>query len=365
MEVRIASIADIHFGANNLYSDILYTELEDEFIAKMKIFKPTMIVINGDLYDKRTTTNSPEVMYCNKFIYELKTSFPTTYIIIIHGTLSHDYMQLDSLSQYCDEYFKLYKTVTIDYITGMKILFIPEEYYSDKKEYDKYLNVDKNNKYDFVFIHGLFSHVGTYALTEGAKRNKICFNYKDFENNVYGKVNCGHIHIHSEYKNIDYDGSFSRWKHGEEEPKGFMEYVYDTTKHKISKSTFIVNEKAPIWKTMYYEQLPNDNKKLIELFDNESKKCISFRILMQKIVKETDTKFNEVISLIKQYKNIILDKVKQKIIIANPIDEEQKKLHDEKVEQYSNKTFDEVTIEYAKNEFNEIITKEDIAEVFE
>jgi DNA repair exonuclease SbcCD nuclease subunit len=67
-----------------------------------------------------------------------------------------------------------------------------------------------------------------------------------------GEVIFGHYHIHAEYDdNVSYSGSFSRWKQGEDEDKGFFQLSFDPETGKCSKD-FVVNTKALIYHTLKY-----------------------------------------------------------------------------------------------------------------
>ena len=360
-EIIITTISDLHWGAPRIDNDKLYNELDKIFFKTLKKRKPDMIVIVGDLMDRKVSMNSDETSYANRFIHRLVVEFPDTYILLIHGTLSHDYMQLDAYKHYTGQKFRIYKTVTPDYIESLKLLIIPEEYYSDKSVYDKFLKLPKGDKkYDFVFIHGTFSHAG-FSYSEHSKRNKIVFDYKDFSDNVYGRVNCGHIHTSSEYKNIDYNGSFSRWSHGEEDPKGFYIYTYNTKSRKLLNKEFIENTLAPTYKTIFYEHLPTDPKELYKLIKDYSDNVESLRINLSSQFKIPEKEMIQIVDIAKQFDNVVLLKSKLAINIDDSNEEYIEELQ-EKLTKYHDKTFEEMTIMFAKEELDKDITKDHIVD---
>ena len=228
MIYTIAEIADIHFGCNTQMTSRLYKELEEEFIGTLKQEKPDIIAICGDMFDQKLMFTTFESQLSNKFIHVLRTEFPNALIILVKGTRSHDLNQLDNFKGYVDNNFRIYNEVTEDYYNDFRFLVIPEEYYPDKSVYGKYLNT--NEKYDWVFFHGMFS----YALNANNRFNKITFTVEDFKNCVFGKVVGGHIHDPVESGNVQYCGSFERWKHGENLTKGFRI-------HKGSKKTLYLS----------------------------------------------------------------------------------------------------------------------------
>jgi len=107
--IRIASGADFHFGKKS-NPDRLYNELQNEFITTLKEFKPDIIELAGDLTDKKLTLNADATIYCNRFMDDIYgfTRNGTT-VLLIHGTLSHDNMQINSYGHYASDKFRIYK----------------------------------------------------------------------------------------------------------------------------------------------------------------------------------------------------------------------------------------------------------------
>ena len=213
MIVKIACIADIHFGAQSSITASLYENLHKYFIDYLIDKKPNIIVIAGDYFHTKLPVTSVEAQCAINFMRELKDTFRDTTIILIHGTESHDMNQLNVFKSLEGPKFKMYDKFTVDMIEGLKLLIIPEEYYPNKDTYSEVLH--PSEKYDWVFFHGLFSHAGSYAAKAGNKYNKICFSTTDFNDIVYGKVTGGHIHDPIVKDKVDYCGSFDTWIFGE------------------------------------------------------------------------------------------------------------------------------------------------------
>ena len=262
--IRGVSISDVHWGA--MKPEKLNEELEEFFISTIENMpKLDYIIFNGDFYDKKLSLNEISTKYSLKFmdkVVKIATSKKAS-IRVVRGTLNHDFYQLDNfkyleLDPTVD--FKVINVPTVEKKKGASVLFIPEEYMEDKSEH--YSEIFKGN-YDMVFLHGIFDHTAFKNQKQESERpikNSPIFSYDDFKDIVKGFVMCGHIHTKSKYKDlIYYSGSFSRWVFGEEKDKGFYKFSYDvnTSEKKIS---FIVNEKAPTYKTMDLTQIFQDEK---------------------------------------------------------------------------------------------------------
>jgi DNA repair exonuclease SbcCD nuclease subunit len=363
--ISIAAIADIHFGANFTQTIGLSNALKNNFINKLNKSPPDIIVIGGDLFDKKLSVNSTEAVLCNDFIISLHSIFPTTYILLIKGTRAHDLDQLNLFKPLVNEYFRIYEKVTIEYILGMKLLIIPEEYYPSKSVYKPYIEVSE--PYDFVFFHGLFSHAGSYA--KASNTNKICFSWEDFKDNVYGKVIGGHIHKRLSYKNIEYINSFDRWIHGEEEDKGYLYIIYDNKKKKIISIDYIINHDAHKYITLLYKNLYTLSiDKLVKKLTDDSKDVKSLRVKIEKDDPLTEDNLHTLLSISFNIPNLVIDKKEQMQTEENEISiEKQKELEERKNEiaKYDKLTFEEITIKFAKERFNVTISEDNIKAAFE
>lgn len=240
---NILNIADIHFGKKN--DKKLFNDLNNNFLQQIpNIIKKynhlNMVIIEGDLFDRVIKMTEISANYVLKFITDLcelsnKYNF---YLRIINGTKSHDNNQLNNFSHLEIKYplFKIIRTVFTENITvsynktdeiEYSILYLPEEYPENYKEYYKdYLN--KNNKYDFIFGHGMIDFVsftGNESIKYRLKRNETVHSV-DLLNDIciYFTI-FGHIHDRKNYKNknkIMYVGSFERFSFKDQEPKGFL-----------------------------------------------------------------------------------------------------------------------------------------------
>lgn len=366
MKIKIAEIADIHFGVSSAHTIKTFENLEKNFIGWLKENNPdvNIIAICGDLFHLKLSLNSTEAKMAIGFVDRLVEEFPNARIILVKGTKSHDLDQLEVLSSRCNENFKIYNTVCEDYYgDNFHYLVIPEEYYSDKSIYDKYLKRDE--KYDWGFFHGLFTFAGSYALQNNVKIHKISFNSKEFDNVILGKFVGGHIHMPMEENKIQYCGSFSRWKHGEEENKGFRYHEYDTDTKRILKDEFIVNNDTFIYKTLPFTYFDTcDLEKLTKQIRDEAIKCTALRIKINKTDVVTDAQASNLVAACTQFNNVSIKK--ETAVVNKTSSEEDKKLSEERkqrIKEYEGLTFNEITIKYANEFLHRSITDEQISEI--
>ena len=149
------------------------------------------------------------------------------------------------------------KDVDIKYIDkfDLHVLFIPDRPRSSPDDtYQRVLELmeEKHLKQiDMAVMHGCFQ----YQLPE------ISADHKHIEDNylsiVKGPIFIGHVHTHSTFERIIAPGSFSRLKHGEEEPKGMIDFVMQPDG--TFQAKFIENELATIYKTIVITGLSIDD----------------------------------------------------------------------------------------------------------
>jgi len=249
-----AVISDIHAGAMDAVT--LLEELDKGFLKYLKSLKILdYVVITGDLFDNKLSLNSDHTKYifiCLKKLADICIK-KNAKLRIIKGTTFHDNRQLDILKFLSTSNLdiKIYDTVdTEELFPNFNVLYIPEEYMSNKDEYYKeYFN----QTYDMVFGHGLFNEVAFVAksqMSEVTHNKAPIFKSEEILNICKGPVFFGHIHKAQQIKDrIYYVGSYSRWIFGEEEPKGFMIVAYtpETSKFEVE---FIENQLAPLYNTM-------------------------------------------------------------------------------------------------------------------
>ncbi len=215
----IASIADIHMGVIDPKTQ--YEILKEQFLNKIApLPKLDIIAIPGDLFDHKVMANSSTAMYAGLLISDIVNlaKVKGTTVLLISGTKSHDDNSLRLYYPYLNDPavdFRLVETIRFEYIKGAKILCIPELYGIDEEVYQYYLH---SSWYDMCFMHGTFKGA-VYGDNAGEGR---LFTIEDFSH-CLGYIIAGHVHIPGCFnKYFYYCGSPLRWKHGEEQDKGFL-----------------------------------------------------------------------------------------------------------------------------------------------
>lgn len=244
-------ISDLHFGAIDI--DEMKKELNNNFFSIIEKKNYNYCIILGDYWDKKVYLNDRVseigVWFMEKLLRYIKT------VRIIYGTESHEADQYHVLQPFCEcDYYDvkiIYSVEQEELFPGINVLYIPEEYIKDKDEYYKdYFQ----NKYKYVFGHGIIAEAMTMikrekTKTEGRLKPSV-FTTADFKK-IAGETYFGHYHVHTDLPGyIHYVGSFTRWQQGEEEEKGFYEICYKTSddgSHFINE--FHENYDAPKYKT--------------------------------------------------------------------------------------------------------------------
>lgn len=257
-QITTAVISDIHFGASSP------TRLFDELKFFLNYIKDLqsldLIVIDGDYFHAKSYAQTDSIklaIYFMDLLIEVAKSKHAK-IRIVYGTESHDAMQYGVFLPHeinPDIDFKIiYKVMEEEIFENVYVLYLPEEYILDKKEYySEFLN--NKNKYDFIFGHGVIKEgmrmIHSNKKEEVKRLKPATFTVSDFEYCCKGKVYFGHYHV---FTNIDdfcyYVGSFTRWIHGEEDPKGFIIDIMDSKgKH---ETKFMENAEAPIYQSFIF-----------------------------------------------------------------------------------------------------------------
>lgn len=272
MKLNCIVISDVHFGA--FKAPLLYSELEQVFFKEiLKSESLDVVFIAGDLFDKKLSLNEEHAKYAIKFANNLtalasKMNFK---IRMLRGTRNHDLHQLNNF-QYLEGRkntdFKIINTVTEEDMFGdeFKILYLPEEYMEDQEEYYKETLYNDEKHYDIIIGHGSIEFQSFESLNHLSER-KIA-NAPTFKNKLLmEKSNLtvfGHIHNRCNYQEkLYYCGSFSRWIFGEEKPKGFIKFTYDTD-DKTFDLKYVDNHLAREFKTIDIDEIMSDDTKGID-----------------------------------------------------------------------------------------------------
>ena len=275
-------ISDIHVGAFDVSRQL--QEWDNIFIRFIKESKDPIdfIVITGDFFDHKLYLNEKEsaiAYYMLSALIELTDQWNTK-IRIVYGTESHEANQYQILNVIgmvteCDR-LQVMKTVSEEFLfPDMKVLYIPEEYIYDKKEYYQEYFL-KDSEYDYIFGHGVVQEVFGERVVQLLNKNKEkrkkppIFTSAELIKICKGQIFFGHYHIRSIIGDKVFSvGSFSRWKFGEEEEKGFYELTCNPSKHQYDY-TFHENTLAQRYKTIgfgYQSKIFTDTKTMEEEFN--------------------------------------------------------------------------------------------------
>jgi hypothetical protein len=258
-------IADIHFDAMN--PKLQYDILKDQFILPIsQIPKLDIISIDGDLFDHKVMSNSDASMYACKFVDDLVCICrdKNTTLVILHGTASHDNMQLKLFYHYMEDPTVDVRVVTniqFELIKGARILCIPELYGIDESVYQQFFF--HSGWYDEAFVHGTFKGA-VYGDNVG---NGRLLTSNDF---IYcrGVAIAGHVHKSGCFNGFFYYcGCPYRWKFGEEEDKGFLILSHDLDTH----IHYVQFEKIESFRydTIYLDELVSEDPKRIIDYINQ------------------------------------------------------------------------------------------------
>lgn len=220
----IVSTADLHFGS--IDPKITYQILKEQFIDKITLLpKLDIIVIAGDIWERKYMANSDPIVYATLFMGEVMqiSKQKNASVIVIMGTREHDADQLRLFYHYRNnpEYdIYIAEQLQFVYTKGMRILCIPELYGIPEEEYDAVLN---HSFYDMALMHGT---IKGSVYGDNVKEGRL-FTIDDFKY-CNGPIISGHIHTGGCFdRDFYYTGSPIRYKFGEENTKGFLILLYN------------------------------------------------------------------------------------------------------------------------------------------
>ena len=334
MKYKGVMIADIHFGA--LPVERLYNELEIflDFIEKKSL---DFIIILGDWFDKKINLNSKDAKYSTVFFERICQICVDNSIKlrIIQGTESHDNSQLEVLEILAKnkpvDFKVFYEVEEEELFPDFNVLYVPEEYINSIDEkYGKYMN----KKYDMIFGHGMIQEVKFAALIQSSEttmKKAPIFKSKMLCDMCYGPIFFGHIHTKDIFNDrLYYVGSYSRWKFGEEEDKGFyyVKYENDT---KEFEAKFIVNDKAMKYDTIeiyekesgfYKLNTENQIKYIQNLIQSFEYDFLRLQFYIPQGYENENLLINMINESFGKYKNLKLDfKVNSKIKSKREVEE--------------------------------------------
>lgn len=257
-----AIAADLHCGA--IEAKQWFFELSEGYLSYLEgLAILDYVIIAGDYFDSKISLNGESAQYGLKFLMSLLRICEEkgSKLRIVKGTESHDNRQLEILSVIakstkCD--VRIIENVESEWLFhDLHVLYIPEEYMSDKDEFYK---EHFSEKYDLVIGHGLVDEALYFAAKQESETTMLKAPVHSIEKLLeicHGYVFFGHIHKRIVLRErFRYVNSYSRWAFGEEDEKGFCMYFYDPVS-KIARDEYIINEHARKFDTVEVICNPN------------------------------------------------------------------------------------------------------------
>ena len=271
MKYNIIATADYHWGAMDADKQLQESQFILDYITNNKI---DLFVICGDYFDHRLLVNSKSAINAMAFMQALiNISQDKKFnVVIMQGTESHDYDQLEIFRSFESESFKIIKETSVDEsLPGLKCLYAPDENLISDEYYIKYMDVFNTDDLDIMFFHGTFD-INAIGRNLKDQVPNVLFDYSFFNQKTKLMVG-GHWHNGDCYGNMYYTRSPYRWKFEEDLPKGFIHIEYNTSSKKY-KLNRIENVNASTYYTFYvdtslytdinqYSTLLSDVKKML------------------------------------------------------------------------------------------------------
>ncbi len=266
---KIAVIGDIHIGIPQ--TERLYEELQ-YFVHWLEDTDVTILVINGDYFDRKLLLNESSTLKAMQFFVQLMEICEKKQIKVrlIEGTMTHDMMQGVILEEIASGYnvdFKFIKTCGTEKLDGLDVLYIPEEYPLNAEEFYAPFRFDEAGnpiQYDVIFVHGMLDSSGLSQLEN--KANKTTENSAPFfitkewvKHLEHGVCMASHYHARQSTKDgkFVYIGSYSAWNFVQPSEKGWGYLISDSDKHEYSY-TLPVNPYAPKYIDIQFSELGLD-----------------------------------------------------------------------------------------------------------
>ena len=231
-EVRALTISDIHLGHPKNTTSNIINNLRVFFRQYDGKGLLDILFLAGDVFDSSLSFSDTQVNeftiwasevlnFCNKNTIKLR---------VLDGTPSHDRNQSKTFETIakitrspCD--LKYINTISIEHMEdfGIDILYIPDIQKPTCEIYEDVINllhISELKQVDLAIAHGTFSYQLPKAATKSPKHIE-----EDYLAIVKHYILIGHVHIHSTYDRILAQGSFDRLAHGEESPKGGIQFT--------------------------------------------------------------------------------------------------------------------------------------------
>lgn len=334
MKYNIVATADYHWGAMDADKQLQESQFILDYLTNNKV---DLFTICGDYFDHRLLVNSKAAINAMAFMQAvINISQDKKFnIVIMQGTESHDFDQLEIFRSFESQSFKIIKETSVDEsLPGLQCLYAPDENLISHDYYAKYIDVINRDDLDIMFFHGTFD-INAIGRSIDDQIPNVIFDYSFFNKKVNLMVG-GHWHNGDNYGKMYYTRSPYRWKFEEDLPKGFIHIEYDT-KTKKNKIERVENTNTDRYYTFYVDtSLYNDINQYSVLL-NEVGTMIRDGVehIRIKISITDDKELNNscIDNIINEFQNSKLVKV----VTENKYAKQIKKSHIEESNQYMDK----------------------------
>lgn len=290
-------LADIHIG--DMPRDQLKHEFEEVVYPFISRHDLDFVIFAGDYFGHKLYLNDENTVLASMILQEIDARLkPEAKIRMVYGTESHEENQYGPFKGMLDRDFKVIRTFDEEELfPDLMVVYIPEELLEDPDDYyDTQWKITQRP--DLIVGHGTIREAMQKAASaiedkRNVRRRVPVFRTGDLRRQTDGLVVFGHYHVHTVLDPMMmYVGSFSRWKFGEEEAKGFLYAEYDVSDHTWTYE-FMENTYAPVYKTVGFGyqntifQSLDELKKKMDHFENLTKTAGMDHLKMEFNVPET------------------------------------------------------------------------------
>ena len=290
--MKIALINDIHIGIkNDVQYMIEYQKkfFDDIFFPYLIENKINIVLMGGDLFDRRKYVNFKTLNYSKQFFFDKLKDNNIEMICIpgnhdVHWKNSNDINSIQELLYGYDNIDFLSEPTTLEY-DGINIDMIP---WINTENYEKTMDFIQNSSSNILYGH---LEIAGFEMYAGMK-NEHGMDRVSFKK--YDQVWTGHFHHKSQQNNIHYLGAPMEFTFADcDDPRGF--HVFDTENNTLEfiKNPYILFEK------IYYDDENDVNSewfrkcdtsqfkgKIIKLFVTKKTKPAIFEFFVDKLYQE-------------------------------------------------------------------------------
>lgn len=279
MRNKIVFITDIHLGRDPISPWRVLDHLEKYLYSVLSgedEDPPSLLLFGGDFFDRLLDLNQDAGRIAVTIVNQLvelaqKHGF---YIRVLSGTFSHDRFQnklftygvIPSLKRDDTQIVRVFEERAVEYIQplDLHILYSPDNQNVDDltEAVLKTLSDAGLDHADILASHTYFDHLYKNQREIHQPSKQIV---SQAVRKKFSIILNGHIHVKSIIHNIVTGGSFERFCHAEESPKGF--HIITLNDGKVEKIEFRENYDTDVYNT--YEIPDDKNDEVLEQIETD------------------------------------------------------------------------------------------------